>query len=168
MRRPCLAIALLLLILLSGCIADRDVSVLTNEKVLSAGARDLDMDNLTDIKVYTFRPVTINSQANITLQKFVTAAQAQTALNVSRVKPLTGQNISTLETEIFEFDLDRKQKEDACSQVLGLHKGGSCTGPDDCAILCTSVQCKKYSYSSQLVGYWIYRFYEDKQANDQD
>ncbi|MFA5077299.1 MAG: hypothetical protein WC488_02640 [Candidatus Micrarchaeia archaeon] len=168
MRRPGLAIVLLLAISLSGCIVDKDVSALANEKVLSAGARDLDLDNMTDFKTYTFRPITISAESNISMQKFATAAQTQTLLTVKKVNQLSDPDVSALETRIFEFDLDRKQKESECSQALGLHKGGSCTGARDCAALCTASQCKKYEYSSDLVGYWIYRYSEDTKANDQD
>lgn len=167
---PIIGIALALL-LLHGCVVETDVSPGTSERVLSAGAQDFDQDSVTDFKNYVFSPVSVTAEsgANITFQKTATAGETQSALAINGTNALSQDDISSLETLIFEFDSDRLGKERECLETLGLGgAGGQCASPDECAARCTSAQCKKYSYVSELLGYWIYRFSQDQQAMDND
>lgn len=170
MLKPTLLLVVLLL-LLQGCVVDSDISPRTTERVLSAVAQDFNLDNQTDFKAYLFRPVTVTSESgvNITFQKSVTAGEAETTIDIKSVNVLSDDDIASLETLMFQFDSDRKDKEIECKETLGLTGAGiRCGSPKDCASICTGSLCKKYDYASELIGYWIYRFSQDEDAMDHD
>ena len=158
-----LATAALMLLILPGCVSERDVSAPETEKVLSASASDVDQDNYTDIKSYVFRPIIIDADQNIIMQKSVTAAQSGTSITVSKVNGLNDSQIARLETLLFKFDSDRKDKESACRETLGFGNGG-CDSPTACITTCSGPECQKYDYASELLGYWIYDYSQNEQA----
>ncbi len=158
------SVALVFLLLFSlGCVAEKDVSVPENEKVLSASAGDLDLDTVTDSKKYVFRPLIIDAGQNIMMQKSVSAAQIGTELNVKSTKALSPNDVSRLETLILEFENGKKEKERQCKDELGI-SGAMCASPAECAEGCKSAGCQKYGYASEALGYWIYKFGKDLQA----
>ena len=66
-----LAVVLILLIFMHGCVTEQDITISETEKVLSANADDIDYDGYADIKHYVFRPIVINAQDNLVMQKMV-------------------------------------------------------------------------------------------------
>lgn len=165
MRKLTLALAFLSLFFMLGCVVEKDVSAPENEKVLSAGAEDLDQDSYTDLKRYVFRPIVIDAEENILMQKSVSAAQTSAELTVKSTRELNDANVSRLETLIFEFDVDRRDREGVCKDSIGLGRiaGESCASREECSSLCTTTQCQKYGYASEMLGYWIYDFSENDQ-----
>lgn len=170
MRKAMFVLAFMMLFLMLGCVTEKDVSAPANELVLSANAEDMDLDTYTDFKTYVFRPIIIDANENIVMQKSVSAAEAGTVLNIISVKQLSDSDVSTLETSIFQFDSDRKDSENACRDAFGMSRvvGNSCESPSACASLCGTTKCQQYSYVSDLLGYWLYDFSQNSRAMDAD
>ncbi len=152
-----------LLLLMHGCVSETDVSVPGNEKVLSASAYDLDLDTVVDMKKYVFRPLVIDAEQSLVVQKSVSAAQTESKLVVKSTRQLTDADISRLETFVFEFDNARKDKERVCNQLLGL-ADGRCDSPKECAEMCGKAACQRYGYAGELLGYWVYDYSKKTKA----
>ncbi len=165
-----LAFTVLMLILMQGCVVEKDVSAPENEKVLSMAAEDLDLDNYTDFKAYVFRAIVIDAENSIMMQKSVSAAQSSTDLKVKNTRELSDAGVSRFETLIFQFDIDRKDKEAVCAEALGLGgiSQGYCESPEMCARLCTTAQCQQYGYVNDLLGYWMHDFSQKRKAISDD
>lgn len=163
-------IALFALFIIAGCVTEQDISAPDNEKVLSAGAEDLDQDSYTDIKRYVFRPIVIDAKESVMMQKSVVAAQTGADLSVKSTKELNDANVSRLITLIYQYDSDRKDLEKLCDDTLGMSSvaGGRCASPSNCASVCSTTACQKYGYASELLGYWIYDYSEDTAALDEE
>ncbi|VVB98200.1 Uncharacterised protein [uncultured archaeon] len=115
-----------------------------------------------------FRPIVIDADENIMIQKSVGAAETGSQLDITSTSQLNDSDVSRLETLIYEFDSDRQDKETACRDALGLGKasGGSCDSPSGCAGMCSTTQCQQYGYASELLGYWIYDYAQNERQLD--
>ena len=165
-----LAVVLILLIFMHGCVTERDITISETEKVLSANADDIDYDGYADIKHYVFRPIVINAQDNLVMQKMVDGGEIESDISVKNLRNLTAQNISDFEVLLFQYDLSRKESESECRQMLNLDGTGrrSCSSPRDCILGCTTTECSKYSQASDTLGLWIYQFSSDTGALESD
>ncbi len=170
MRKPIIVLAFLLLFFLFGCITEKTIDAPVNEFILLTTTEDFDNDGSIDIKNYIFKPIIIDVEQNLIMQKAISIAQVETSLNIKSIKNYTDSDISNLESLIFQFDNERTDMENICRDAFGINKiiGNSCESPEVCANLCITAQCKKYSYVHELIGYWIYDFSQNSRAMDED
>ncbi|MEW6528619.1 MAG: hypothetical protein AB1391_01895 [Candidatus Micrarchaeota archaeon] len=171
MRKSTISFLLLLslpLLLMLGCISERTATMPTNEGVLLVISHNLDSDGTVDVAEYAFKPIIVDVEQNIIMQKFVTVTETETALDIISTNHYSDSNISVLEQLIFQFDNERTDMENICKDVFGISKTTEniCTNHAECADKCTNTQCKKYRYANELLGYWIYDFLQNSRMMD--
>jgi hypothetical protein len=152
----------------AGCISEMDISPGTKEMLDRASAKDTDHDQDTDWKSYQFKPVVVHAGANISFQRYASVYVNSKSVGIVSHKAVNSTVASDFEGTVMTFDYDRKAHEYDCDKTLGGYVGRQCGTYAECSAACVSQKCQIFTSSSDLMGYWIKRYWADRTALDNE
>jgi|GEM_PF-2236313 len=167
MRRVAVSLVFFLLLLSSGCIAEKKVEMGQYEKIYSMSFEDVDDDGFADVRYYRFSPHTAeDKEVKLAVARIVIVSPKEAEAIVYDVNEISEQEAGEMQSLMLSFSAGKKESELQCRQSIGIGTG-SCTSAETCADVCTSPSCRKYKeYAREPLGYSIYSFYEDTNELD--
>ncbi len=144
-----LIIAMLMLVLLFGCIEQRSAGGSTLEKVINIQSQDLEGDGNSSYMVYDFAPVQMTG-TELTAQRELLVSVNKQYTYQSINENITDSNFNSLQKAFQDFDNAHSAAELECSKTLGL-EGVVCIDTPTCSKLCagSTSACKDLANNYQ-------------------
>ncbi len=152
-------IILVLLLFSLGCVTDYRINKQVNEQISTSNVFDFDYDGFSDYKSILYYPVKLTHDGYFISQRTIISSEYTNNIEIISLNNLTDDDADKLQTLIYEYDNDFKNKGCSSLGVEGL-KQSLCTSPESCFSLCGD--CSQFSNEPQLVGYWVYNYSETK------
>lgn len=155
------AIILILILLLFGCVSEKEIAPIKKETLLTSEEIDLDDDGSWDYATYTFAPVQL-TESGLTVQRHLFVS-IENSIIFSSFNKLTDYDAMIAANQFEEFVHEKELFTRKCENSVGLI-GVTCGDINTCSKLCSvaSTKCRKINEeNNDVLGYSMLSFVKD-------
>lgn len=160
------AILLFMLVLFSGCVEERQITVTGYEQIQSMSGSDLTGDGVNDFILTTYGSKPINPEAGVYIKKTVAVYPVSLDAQIITYTPMTEYDLQYVKNRISEFSEAKEGGEGSCFSSLGVDRA-KCVDAESCAEECSSTACERAKeYGENTLGNELYMFNRDSEELD--
>ncbi|GEM_PF-1169680 len=158
------AILLLLAgLLMFGCVEERSTSSTGYEKIETVYGKDLDGDLQNEIMAYTYRPVEVDADYGIEMQKTAIVSPYSYAYSIAAYNEVALPQISDIQGKLQQFGSEKAQAESICTSRLALN-ARDCVDRESCVEACASKSCVSAAESgADTLGKYLQEYVDGKE-----
>jgi hypothetical protein len=161
MRKASSALLVAVILLLAGCVTEKQVQSSEKEKLSGFESFDINNDNFTEYGYFIGQPNTIDGHG-LNIQRII-LTNSERSIGFPRFNNLSQDNASAMDVVFEEFVIDKQDSDDACNLKLGI-AGYKCVDAKTCAKMCAegNPQCAKLvAENGELIGRYMLQYIQD-------